>query len=392
MLKRSGLRFGLLALLLLLVAQPVLAQEGWKAEFYKNPYLLGDPVIQQIDRVNFDWGLWKPFDDFPVDYFSARFTTFRYFDAGLYRLSILADDSVRVMVDGNIVIDSFNPPRPGSLLTADVTLTAGHHSIQIDYRENILTAYISFDWARLDDAGGPSLPVIDTSAPLINVNPWTVTYYQNTDLSGASVRVASDSDPSRNFGLGAPIPEMEGDNFSVRWESVQPLEAGTYQIRVRADDGIRVYVNGGLVINEWHGAADVTYTANVTLSAGDHRFVVEYYEAQGAAFTEYNLARLGGSILDNGAVSGNPSAPTAVALPPTGYHITAADNLNIRSGPGLNFAVVGKLPYNAQADILGRGADDRWWLVSYNGISGWVASYLGRIQPDANINAIPIVR
>ena len=370
-------RFGLLALLLLLMAQPTVAQDGWQAEFYKNPYLLGDPVKQH----------------FPVDYFSARFTTFRYFDAGLYRLSILADDSVRVSVDGNAVIDSFDPPRPGSLLTADVTLTAGQHSIQIDYRENTLTAYVSFDWARLDGSGGPSLPVIDTSAPLININPWTVAYYQNTDLSGAPVRIASDGDPSRNFGLGAPIPEMDGDNFSVRWESLQPLDAGTYQVRVRADDGIRVYVDGGLVIDQWHGAADVIYTATVPLSAGDHRFVVEYYEAQGSAFTEYNLARLGGSVLSGStSVSNPPPAPTAVTLPATGYRITAADNLNIRSGPGLSFAVVGKMAYNTQADILGRVADDTWWLIRYNGVSGWVASYLGRIEADANINSIPIVR
>lgn len=391
MLKNALLIISVLIVLVLGCIPFAAAQSGitWKAEFYDNPYLLGSSKTVSVSSINYDWGLASPFDDGPVDHFSARFTTDVVFATpGVYRFSILADDSVRVSIDFNAVIDTFDRPQPGSLLSADVNLAAGTHHIQIDFRENTFTAYIKFDWAPL--GVGPELPTLFTSAPGINPNRWTVAYYANISLSGLPVHVDDTESPSRNFSVDPPIGGMSADNFSVRWESIQPLDAGTYQIRVRADDGVRVYVNGGLVIDQWHSAAPNIYTATLTLPKGDHRFSVEYYEAAGVGFLEYNLVRLGGTSVNLAGTS--PIQPTTAppVSPPTGYVITAADRLNIRSGPGTNFPRVGQMPYQAQANVLGRTANDTWWQIEYNGVVGWVAAYVGRIQADANRNRIPV--
>ncbi|MEM6313617.1 MAG: PA14 domain-containing protein, partial [Planctomycetota bacterium] len=65
-----------------------------------------------------------------------------------------------------------------------------------------------------------------------------------------------DTKVHHNWGGNAVGESKRRDIVSVRWEgSVQALEAGSYQFRTRSDDGIRVWVDGDLVIDEWsnHG-------------------------------------------------------------------------------------------------------------------------------------------
>ncbi|HXG75975.1 MAG TPA: PA14 domain-containing protein, partial [Gaiellaceae bacterium] len=45
-----------------------------------------------------------------------------------------------------------------------------------------------------------------------------------------------------------------------------------------ADDGVRVWVDGVLVIDAWVDQPPTTYTATRTLAAGSHQVTVEYYE------------------------------------------------------------------------------------------------------------------
>jgi hypothetical protein len=388
--------------LLLILAAPTLAHgftfnsDGlWRAEYYNNPTLSGNPVVtQDVSRVAFDWGLWRPADGVPVDNFSARFTTSRYFDAGVYRMTVLVDDAVRLFVDGNKLLDTFDNPQPGTQYSLDVTLVAGTHSIQLDYLERTHTAYIFFDWARIE-TGGPALPVLETSSPN-NASSWSTTYYSSTDLSGTPVRTVTDRQPTRDFGLGAPIAEMAEDNFSVRWESVQGLPAGTYQVRVRAADGVRVYLNGGQIINAWPSDPNAVYAATFNLNQGDHRFVVEFFkQGGGESYIYYNLVRLSGVIYQPYAsfasgVPAQPGIPTGLA--PTGFRVTAADRLNIRRGPGISFDRIGQMPFQGQASVLGRDAASNWWLIDYGGLVGWVSARFGRIEPGANIGAIPVVQ
>lgn len=391
-------RITFLIILFTALTVPAHATDGsvWKAEYFSNPYLIGEPSIKRDEHgINLDWGLASPAPGFPSDNFSARFATDVYFDAGVYRFSALADDRVRVSVAFQPIIDTFDAPKPGQLLSADVTLPAGVHHLQIDYREETFTAYLSFSWARVDGSNAPQLPIVNISAPLINPNRWTAAYYANPDLSEPFVYKESTDSPSRNFGSGAPNGTMPVDNFSARWESVQPLEAGTYQIRVRADDGVRIYVNGSRVIDQWHGATGQIYTATFTLPRGDHRFSVEFYEAGGLAFVEYNLVRLEsstvGALYTLPGTMTSPSTINNAPIPsPTGYLVTAADSLIVRNGPGRSFTRVGTIPYQAEANILGRNSSSTWWFVDYNGVVGWVSAQFGRIQPGANINSIPI--
>ena len=78
--------------------------------------------------------------------------------------------------------------------------------------------------------------------------------------------------------------------------------------------------------------------------------------------------------------------------------VTATTPLNIRSGPGPQYSVVGSIPVRAQATIIGCVQGSLWCQVSYNGQQGWTYSqYLmaqlsGReLVVAENLSAVPPV-
>ena len=96
------------------------------------------------------------------------------------------------------------------------------------------------------------------------------------------------TDATVNFGWlnSAPGGSVTADNYAVSWEGVvEAPVSGTYTFTTRSDDGVRLFVNGVSVINNWtdHGPTD-NNSAGITLSAGQRVPVrMEYYERGGGA-------------------------------------------------------------------------------------------------------------
>lgn len=83
------------------------------------------------------------------------------------------------------------------------------------------------------------------------------------------------------WGNGGPEGFTVTDHFSVRWVSREDgiwFEGGQYRFRVVPDDGVRLYVDGRRVINEWHKNDSIPYETTIYLSQGYHQVCLEYYE------------------------------------------------------------------------------------------------------------------
>jgi single-stranded DNA-binding protein len=63
----------------------------------------------------------------------------------------------------------------------------------------------------------------------------------------------------------------------------QSFTAGTHTFSATADDGVRVYLDGTLVIDQWKDQSATTHTVSRTVTAGNHEVKVEYYENGGDA-------------------------------------------------------------------------------------------------------------
>ena len=129
----------------------------------------------------------------------------------------------------------------------------------------------------------------------ISIDRWRAEYFNNTELSGAPVLVRDDTQPNSRFldfdwQLGSPSKEcgVNPDNFSVRWTRNVALAGGAYRFTVTADDGVRLWIDGQERLNQWSDHPLTTHLVDVQLSAGNHKFVLEYYERWGSAAVKLN--------------------------------------------------------------------------------------------------------
>jgi hypothetical protein len=104
-------------------------------------------------------------------------------------------------------------------------------------------------------------------------------FFDYTDLTG---KVAERIDATVDFdwGLGEPVPGV-GDTFSARWSGVvTPAHSETYTFVTRSDDGVRLWVDGDLVIDDWSLHAAAERSGQIALEAGQaYDLKLEYYDA-----------------------------------------------------------------------------------------------------------------
>jgi hypothetical protein len=92
-----------------------------------------------------------------------------------------------------------------------------------------------------------------------------------------------------NYDWGNGGPQMWGvgsDYFLARWTGSVDFPAGNYIFKARVDDGIRLWVDGNLLIDQWKPQVVTEFTATRSLSAGKHEIKVEYFERMGVAICQ----------------------------------------------------------------------------------------------------------
>jgi LysM repeat protein len=112
---------------------------------------------------------------------------------------------------------------------------------------------------------------------------WLGTYYNNRNLSGAPALERRDANIDFNWGFGSPAPQVFADNFSARWTRTFYMPGGTYRLTVVSDDGVRVWIDGVPIIDDWTIRPRKTIVQDYVISTGNHTFTVEYFEAEGLA-------------------------------------------------------------------------------------------------------------
>jgi hypothetical protein len=105
------------------------------------------------------------------------------------------------------------------------------------------------------------------------------TYYNNDDFTGADVERV-DATIDFNWGESAPISGIGAESFSVRWRGkVQAQYSETYTFSTITDDGVRLWVNGVKLIDDWTSHAPQTASGTIALTAGQqYEIVMEYFD------------------------------------------------------------------------------------------------------------------
>ena len=135
--------------------------------------------------------------------------------------------------------------------------------------------------------------VVDYYIQVEPFNPsYTATYFNNMYLGGTPVLTRTENAIEHNWSYGKPASQVNSDFFSARWIATRQMQ-GQYLFQVRSDDGVRIYVDNNIIINDWknHSAWQLK-KANISLSQGLHEIKVEYFEAAGKAEIHFNITNL----------------------------------------------------------------------------------------------------
>ena len=247
---------------------------GWRTELYNNATLAGTPVaVVDIANINFDWGNRGP-SQLNADGFSLRFSRRVTVAPAYYEFTAVADDGIRVWVDGRLIINAW-PANPNQSYKVGQILT-GSHDIMVEYYEQSGLANVRLDYATVS-----------------NDIAWQASYYYGTSPSGnpafSQQETRGQNPLDYNWSTGSPQSVALGTNvvgndyWSARWQGDFSFENGNYVFRANVDDGVRLYLDGLLVLDQWRDGYKEVSNRVIGVGPGQHTVVVEYYERTGNA-------------------------------------------------------------------------------------------------------------
>ncbi len=192
----------------------------------------------------------------------------------------------------------------------------------------------------LDDDGGPTIG---------DGNGLLGTYYNDANLLDF-VLERTDTTVNFNWGSGSPEASIGSNTFSAVWTGqIEALYSETYTFNVFADDGVRLWVDNQLIIDEWQDQA-TTHTGQIALQGGIRSDIrIEYYENAGGARMQLRWSspsqafqavpqtqlysdppsNINGSFAGQTLVSGL-TRPTAIDFAPDGRMFIAQQNGIVR--------------------------------------------------------------
>lgn len=132
--------------------------------------------------------------------------------------------------------------------------------------------------------------------------PWDVSFFRwtkdpRTDADAWKALLAGEPIETRHVdGLdydwkgGAVSEKVGADRFATLATSTVETTAGKWRLSTVSDDGIRVWVDGKLVVEDWTQHGPTPHDVDLDLAAGKHAIRVEHFEIDGWAALRVSLA------------------------------------------------------------------------------------------------------
>jgi YD repeat-containing protein len=192
--------------------------------------------------------------------------TLHVYEAGEYKAYLggyAAGDRLRVSVEGGQV----RYRRNGALLYTSGTPPQYPLLVDTSLHDpgaTIHNAVISAPLPSQTDPGGTGL---------------TGRYYDNIDFTNY-VTTRLDYTVNYWWDLAAPAPGVGSEEFSVRWTGmVVPRYSEEYTFYTTSDDGVRLWVDGQLIIDKWFDQGATEWSGKITLEAGrQYSIKMEFYD------------------------------------------------------------------------------------------------------------------
>lgn len=341
----------------------------WRASYINGSDLSATPAqVQNEPIIEQDWGAGQPGGicesckrtwygkkkctqyacwGLGTDNFSVQWTKQSNFDAGMYTFVANADDSMRIWVDDEEILNEGEEEAKTYWKTVEIP--EGVHNVRVAYHDISGTAQASFKFGKSENfnilnvvnfsnlgtgnisgsgiacgedceeifytgenitlAASPDTAstfagwegacegleecTVTMDAPQTVTahfeSVWKAEYFNNQTFIGLPVVTRSENRIDYVVGENWALPEgIDAENFSVRWTRQSRFEAGEYTFVVETDNDMgRVYLNNNEIVNENSIHQGQASWNTIDVEQGIHGLKVEYFSQQKEARVRY---------------------------------------------------------------------------------------------------------
>ena len=180
-------------------------------------------------------------------------------------------------------------------------------------------------------------------------------------------------DPTVNFNWDTtnPAPNIGPDTYVVQWTgTVVPQFNETYTFSTTTDDGVLLWVNGQLLVNEWVDQSPTTWSGSITLQAQQHyNIVMDYYQDGGGAVAQlfWSSPSTGPmTIIPQSQLDPVTNSPPAVTLtsPAIGTELMAAASVTLAATAADSANAIKNVAFYINGQLLGTATNPPYALTA----------------------------
>lgn len=275
---------------------------GLNAKYWNNMDFTGTTKTRVDANINFDWQYNSPIAGIDPTTFAAKWTgSIQAPKSETFTFYARADDAVRVYINGQKILEHWGNGA-ATEYTGKYAMTAGQkYNIIVEYYQNTGRSALQLSWSSASvgkqiipssalftatvSSPAPTNPTPAAPATPAAQNGLNVTYWNNTDFTGTAF-YSRDVNLNFDWQYNSPATGIDPTTWSARWTGkILAPKTETYTFYVKGDDGIRIWVNGQKLVDNWrNGSMANEFSGKINLTAGvKYDIKIEFFQNTGRA-------------------------------------------------------------------------------------------------------------
>jgi uncharacterized repeat protein (TIGR03806 family) len=228
---------------------------------------------------------------------------------------------------------------------------------------------------------------------------WTNTTsaaFTNLAFTNLPTLVRTDATINFNWGTAGPDPSIGKTNYAVRWTgSVQPQFSGPYTFYTTSDDGVRLHVNGQLLINDWVNQSPTVESNTITLTAQQlYNIELDYYyqnDTGSQVGLSWRSPSMPQAIIPQTQLYPyiNPPPTVVVSSPSDGSVYTAVASVSIGAMADALYNPISQVAFYANGSLLGALTNSPTAPLYAMTMTGFMPNPGGATANSSQVSATP---